>query len=299
MSEQTMTTQCGYIALVGRPNVGKSTLLNHILATKLSITSRKPQTTQQQILGIKTHENIQAVYVDTPGLHQHVHKPLNRYMNRAASHALKDVDVVIWVIDFTRWTTDDDWVLEKLKKLDKPIIIALNKTDRNKDKAILLEALKNLAAKLPNAPIVPISAKHGTQIEKLEQLVARYLPEQNFFFPAEQYTDRNIRFLVAELIREKIIRVTGEELPYAVAIEIEQFEKIGAVQHISAVIWVEKAGQKKILIGTEGSQLKNIGQQARLDIQKLVHSKVFLRLWVKVKSGWSEDARALKSFGLG
>lgn len=289
---------CGYIAIIGRPNVGKSTLLNHILQTKLSITSRKPQTTQQQILGIKTQANTQAIYVDTPGLHQVMHKPINRYMNRVASHALIDVNVIIWVVDITRWTEDDDWVLEKLKHLTTPILIALNKTDRTKDKSIVLQALKQLHEKLPNAVVIPISAKQGQQVAKLEEIAASYLPEQEFFFPPEQHTDRNQRFLVAELIREKIIRCTGEELPYAIAIEIEQFEKVGQVQHISAVIWVEKPGQKKILIGTGGEQLKTIGQQARLDCQKLLNSKVFLRLWVKVKRGWSEDTRALKSFGL-
>lgn len=285
------------LAIVGRPNVGKSTLLNHILGQKLAITSRKPQTTRHNMLGIKTEGEVQAVYVDTPGLHKHNDKALNRYMNRSASTALKDVDVVVFVVDRTRWTDEDQMVLEKVQYVKCPILLAVNKADRLDDKSDLLPHLEWLATQLPQAEVVPISALHGQNLDTLERLVAQNLPESEHFFPEDQITDRSSRFLAAELIREKIMRQLGAELPYQITVEIEEFKQEGRVLHIHGLILVERDGQKKIIIGDKGERIKRIGQDARKDMEVLFDSKVMLNLWVKVKGGWSDDERALRSLG--
>lgn len=289
--------RCGYVAIVGRPNVGKSTLLNHILGQKLAITSRKPQTTRHNMLGIKTEGDVQAIYVDTPGLHKQNDKALNRYMNKTASAALKDVDVVIFMVDRTRWTEEDQLVLDRLQYVQGPLLIAVNKADRLEDKAELLPHLQWLAQQLPNAEIVPISALHGQNLDTLERLVAERLPESEHFFPEDQITDRSSRFLAAELVREKIMRQLGAELPYQVTVEIEDFKQEGRTLHIHALILVEREGQKKIIIGEKGERIKRIGQEARQDMEVLFDSKVMLNLWVKVKGGWSDDERALHSLG--
>ncbi|MBW5414577.1 GTPase Era [Pseudomonas sp. MAG002Y] len=290
-------SRCGYVAIVGRPNVGKSTLLNHILGQKLAITSRKPQTTRHTLLGIKTEGDVQAVYVDTPGIHKENQKALNRYMNKTASAALKDVDVVIFVVDRMRWTEEDVFVLERVRHVKCPVIVAVNKTDRMEDKAELLPQLKWLSEQLPEAEVIPISAQNGVNLDSLEKLVADRLPEGDHFFPEDQLTDRSSRFLAAELVREKIMRQLGAELPYQVTVEIEEFKQQGNVLHIHALILVERDGQKKILIGNAGERIKRIGQDARKDMEALFDSKVMLNLWVKVKSGWSDDERALRSLG--
>lgn len=290
-------SRCGYVAIVGRPNVGKSTLLNHILGQKLAITSRKPQTTRHTLLGIKTEGDVQAVYVDTPGIHKENQKALNRYMNKTASAALKDVDVVIFVVDRIRWTEEDAFVLERVRHVKCPVIVAVNKTDRMEDKAELLPQLKWLSEQLPEAEVIPISAQNGVNLDSLEKLVADRLPEGDHFFPEDQLTDRSSRFLAAELVREKIMRQLGAELPYQVTVEIEEFKQQGNVLHIHALILVERDGQKKILIGNAGERIKRIGQDARKDMEALFDSKVMLNLWVKVKSGWSDDERALRSLG--
>lgn len=289
------TTRCGYIAIVGRPNVGKSTLLNRLLEQKISITARKPQTTRQTIIGIKTLEETQLVFVDTPGLHKDSKRALNRYMNKAASSMLGDVAVIVWVVDAGRWTEDDDWVLAKLKKMEKPVILAVNKIDRLADQNQLLPLVDKLSKKMHFAEIVPISAKNGTQVAELERVIAGYLPESEFFYDADQVTDRSERFIAAELIREKLFRNLGQELPYAVTVIIDKYQLQKEVLHIDATIWVERAGQKAIVIGKKGEQLKKIGTAARLDIEKMVDHKVFLQLWVKVKENWADDERALNS----
>ncbi|MFG0414161.1 GTPase Era [Pseudomonas sp. THAF187a] len=290
-------TRCGYVAIVGRPNVGKSTLLNHILGQKLAITSRKPQTTRHNMLGIKTEGDVQAVYVDTPGLHKHNDKALNRYMNRSASTALKDVDVVVFVVDRMRWTDEDQLVLEKVQHVKCPILLAVNKADRLEDKSELLPHLNWLAEQLPQAEIVPISALQGQNLDTLEALVGERLPESEHFYPEDQITDRSSRFLAAELIREKIMRQLGAELPYQITVEIEEFKQEGRVLHIHGLILVERDGQKKIIIGDKGERIKRIGQDARKDMETMFDSKVMLNLWVKVKGGWSDDERALRSLG--
>ena len=290
-------SRCGYVAIVGRPNVGKSTLLNHILGQKLAITSRKPQTTRHTLLGIKTEGDIQTIYVDTPGLHKDADKALNRFMNKSASQALREVDVVLFVVDRTRWTDEDELVWNKVRHLECPVLLVVNKVDRMEDKKDMLPHLEWLAAQLPNAEIVPVSALHGGNIERLEQLVAERLPEGEHHYPDDQLTDRSSRFLAAELIREKVMRQLGAEVPYQVAVEIEQFKQEGKILHIHALILVERDGQKKIIIGDGGARMKKIGQEARLDMQKLLGSKIMLNLWVKVKRGWSDDERALNSLG--
>jgi len=290
-------SRCGYVAIVGRPNVGKSTLLNHILGQKLAITSRKPQTTRHTMLGIKTEGAVQAVYVDTPGLHKNNEKALNRYMNKSAAAALKDVDVVVFVVDRTRWTDEDQMVLERVQYVQGPVIIAVNKTDRLEEKSELLPHLTWLQEQLPKAEIVPISAQHGHNLDALERLVADNLPENEHFFPEDQITDRSSRFLAAELVREKIMRQLGAELPYQITVEIEEFKHDGRTLHIHALILVERDGQKKIIIGDGGERIKRIGQDARKDMEVMFDSKVMLNLWVKVKGGWSDDERALRSLG--
>ncbi|MEQ6326976.1 GTPase Era [Pseudomonas chengduensis] len=290
-------TRCGYVAIVGRPNVGKSTLLNHILGQKLAITSRKPQTTRHNMLGIKTEGEVQAVYVDTPGLHKNNEKALNRYMNRSASTALKDVDVVVFVVDRMRWTDEDQLVLEKVQHVKCPILLAVNKSDRLEDKSELLPHLGWLAEQLPQAEIVPISALQGQNLDTLEKLVGERLPESEHFYPEDQITDRSSRFLAAELIREKIMRQLGAELPYQITVEIEEFKQEGRILHIHGLILVERDGQKKIIIGDKGERIKRIGADARKDMETMFDSKVMLNLWVKVKGGWSDDERALRSLG--
>ncbi len=290
-------SRTGYVAIVGRPNVGKSTLLNRILGQKLSITSRRPQTTRHQILGIKTEGAIQVIYVDTPGLHLEQKKAINRYMNRAAHSALVDVDVAVFVVDGLRWTEEDEAVLERLRDLKSPVILVVNKVDRVEDKAKLLPHLQQLGEKLAFAEIIPISAKNGYNVEPLEQAVNRRLPEGEFLFPEDQITDRTQRFLAAELVREKVMRQCGDELPYSVTVEIESFKAQGKVLHIHALILVERQGQKKIIIGDQGSRIKEIGRSARIDMENMFEQKVMLNLWVKVKSGWSDDERALQSLG--
>lgn len=291
------SSHCGYVAIVGRPNVGKSTLLNYMLGQKISITSRKPQTTRHQVLGIKTEGRNQIIFVDTPGLHKGEAKAINRYMNRAASSAIKDVDVAVMVVDRTAWTDEDDMVLQQLQQATVPVVLVVNKVDLLEDKRALLPHLQLLADKHDFAAILPISALREHNLQELEQELLEFMPVSEHFFPEDQITDRSQRFLAAEIVREKIMRQLGEELPYSVTVEVEEFKLEDAILHISALILVERKGQKKILIGEGGSRLRSIGSDARRDMETLFDNKVMLRLWVKVKSGWSDDERALRSLG--
>lgn len=291
------TQRCGFVAIVGRPNVGKSTLLNHILGQKISITSRKPQTTRHQVLGIKTEGNNQFIYVDTPGLHVKEEKALNRYMNRAASSAMKDVDLVLFVVDRDRWTDDDELVLRNLKNARCPIVLVINKVDRLDDKGQILPLIEALQTRHDFDDVVPVSALRGHNREELEGVIARFLPENIHMYPEDQITDRSERFLAAELVREKIMRQLGEEIPYSMTVEIEEFKASPRLLEISALILVERDGQKKIIIGEGGSRLRQIGTEARKDMEIAFDNKVMLRLWVKVKSGWADDERALRSLG--
>lgn len=292
-----MTTKCGYVAVVGRPNVGKSTLINHILGQKLNITSRKPQTTRHTLLGIKTDEQCQTIYVDTPGMHKAQKKALNRMMNRSAESVISDVDVIVFVVDKFKWTDEDQYVLEKLQKATCPVILVINKVDQMEDKEKLLPYIQEVAAKLPFMDIVPLSALLGQSVDTLEQLITSKLPEEMYFYDQDQLTDKSERFLAAELIREKIMRQLGDEVPYSAAVEIEEFKELDNIIHISALILVERDSQKSIVIGNKGERLKLIGSEARKDIEVLFDKKVMLKIWVKVKSGWSDDDRALRSLG--
>lgn len=289
--------KCGYISIVGRPNVGKSTLLNRILGQKISITSRKPQTTRHNILGIKTSDDSQMIYVDTPGMHINVKNAMNQYMNRSANQTLHDVDVILFLVEGTKWTKEDEAVVQKLQNSTTPVILVINKTDVVTDKSSLLPHLKTLAEKMNFAHVIAVSAKTGKEVEALENLAKTYLQESEQFFPEDQITDRSSRFLASEIIREKLMRKLGQELPYAITVEIEQFKEEGGLYDISAAIWVERQGQKAIIIGKKGENLKLIGSQARVDMEKLFEHKVFLQLWVKVKEGWSDNIRALRSLG--
>jgi len=292
-------SRCGYVALVGRPNVGKSTLLNRILGQKLSITSRKPQTTRHQILGIKTEDDLQVIYVDTPGLHNDSKgNALNRYMNKAASEALRHVDLVIFLVDRTAWTEEDEIVLEKLQHARCPVVLAVNKVDLLKDKEALLPWIEQLNSKRSFDDIVPISAEKGHNVDKLEALVAEHMPEGMHFYPDDQITDRSSRFVAAELVREKLMRNLGDEVPYGTTVEIEEFSQDErGLLTISALILVEREGQKRIVIGDKGERIKQIGRDARLDMERMFDAKVMLNLWVKVKRGWADNERALASLG--
>lgn len=298
MPEQP-TTRCGYVALVGRPNVGKSTLLNRFLGMKLSITSRKPQTTRHNLLGVDTQGSDQIVFVDTPGIHDPKSRAMNRYMVRSALSALKDVDVVLWLLEHERFTNADQRVLEAVLKAKRPVIVALNKVDRLARKEALLPAIDRLRRMAAFQGIVPIAALSGEGLETLRALIVEALPERDHLFPEDQITDQSERFLVAEIVREKLTRRLGEELPYALEVAIEHWQEAAESVDIAANIYVERPGQKQIVIGRQGEKLKAIGQEAREAIEALLERRVMLRLWVKVRSGWSNDARALKQFGYG
>ncbi len=293
----TETFHCGYVAIVGRPNVGKSTLLNCILGQKISITANRPQTTRHRILGVKTKEDGQVVYVDTPGLHLGGKKAINRFMNRAASGSINDVDVIIFVLDRTHWTDEDAHVLEKIAQTNVPVFLVVNKVDGLKDKEVLLPHLEMLAEKYAFTQMMPISAQTGEGIGQLEMAVEKLLPIAPPFFPDDQVTDRSERFMASEFVREKLVRSLSQELPYSTTVEIEKFTIENNVRHIHAIIWVERDGQKGIIIGKKGQQLKRIGELARKDMERAFDGKVFLQLWVKVRSGWADDERALRSLG--
>lgn len=290
---------CGFIAIVGRPNVGKSTLLNHILGQKISITSRKPQTTRHRIMGVETEGDYQAIYVDTPGLHIEEKRAINRLMNRAANSSLSDVNLVFFLVDGTHWTEDDEMVLNKLKKTDFPVVLCINKVDNVQDRNDVMHHMQAVSEKMDFLDVVPISAKNGKNIDVLRKHVQEHLPKATHHFPEEYVTDRSQRFMASEIIREKLMRFTGDELPYSVTVEIERFDYNPDNDgfHINALILVERTGQKKMVIGKAGEKIKTIGREARLDMEELFGRKVYLETWVKVKSGWADDERALRSLG--
>ncbi len=289
---------CGFVAIVGRPNVGKSTLLNKILGQKVSITSRKPQTTRHRILGIDTLENKQTIYVDTPGLHSEEKRAINRLMNRAASSSLGDVGMIFFVVEGTHFYDDDQMVLNKLKQASAPVILVINKIDQMSNKDELLPFINKMQGLMDFKAIVPVSAVQGSNVEDLRELARSSLQESEFIFPEDYITDRSSRFMASEIIREKLMRFTGDELPYSVTVEIETFKtEPNGTYHIDALILVERDSQKKMIIGTGGAKLKQIGTEARQDMEKLFDNKVFLKTWVKVKAGWADDERALRSLG--
>jgi GTP-binding protein Era len=288
---------CGFIALIGRPNVGKSTLMNHLLKQKISITSRKPQTTRHRILGINTTEAGQAIYMDTPGMHSSGKRALNRYLNRTAETALLGVDVIVWLIDGLSWHEYDEVIFKKLEQAGLPVILAVNKVDKVKDKDAILAFFAEAQHRFPFEHLVPISALKGTNLDQLESLIMTLLPESDLIYPEDQITDRPERFLAAEIVREKLTRRLGDELPYALTVEVERYEEKPNITKIYAIIWVERLTQKNIVIGKQGEMLKKVGTDARFDIEKLIGQKVYIQLWVKVKKGWSDNERAMLSLG--
>ena len=288
----------GYVAIIGRPNVGKSTLINRVLGQKLCITSRRPQTTRHRILGIKTDDDSQLIYVDTPGLHIDDKKAMNRYMNRAAASSIDDVDVILFVVDGMNWTDEDEKVLERLKVSAKaPVILVINKMDKLADKEVMLPHIQKLSTQFDYANVFPISARKGINLDELEKQIKQLVPKGELIFPEDQITDRSSRFLAAELVREQLFRHLGQELPYSITVEIEQFDDEKDLYRIGAVIYVERDGQKAIVIGKKGDLLKSVGKDARIEMQSLFGHKVFLRLWVKVREGWGDNERMLKNLG--
>jgi GTPase len=288
--------RAGYVAIVGRPNVGKSTLLNALVGGKISITSRRPQTTRHHVVGIRTVPAAQIVFVDTPGYQTRHLNALNRVLNRAVTQSLKEVDAVLFVVEAGRFGADDRLVLSLLPKA-RPVLLVINKTDMLKDKRLLLPYLEKMASEFPFAELVPVSAQKGTQLAELADTLRQYLPEGPPLFGNDEITDRNERFLAAELIREKLFRALGEELPYSAAVMVDRFEEEGNLRRIAASIVVDKPGHKAIVIGKGGAKLKAIASSARKDMEKLFGGKVFLEVWVRVKRGWADDERALKSLG--
>jgi len=293
---ESLDTRAGYIAIVGIPNVGKSTLMNRLIGAKLSITSKKAQTTRHRIHGILTVDDCQYVFVDTPGFQTEHRNALNRAMNRSVVGALGDVDAILFVIEAERWREADQAVLAKLPE-GVSVILVVNKADRLADRSRLLPFMQKLSAEPRFAEIVPVSAERGENIDTLLKVVARYLPQADFIFEPETLTDRSERFLAAELLREKLFRNLGEELPYGIAVEIEKFEEVDGVRRIHAAVIVDREAHKAIVIGKGGSRLKRVVSDARKDMEELFGSKVWLETWVKVKSGWADDERALRSLG--
>ena len=291
------THRCGYVALIGRPNVGKSTLLNALVGQKVSITSPKPQTTRHRIVGILGGPGFQAVFLDTPGLHARQHRGLNRAMNRAALGSLAEADLLLLVVDATRWTQEDEAALERVRQSEKPVVLIVNKCDKVKPREKLLPTLERLSALHAFDAVVPLSALKGDNVERLKDVIAPLLPEGEAIYAEDQVTDRSVRFLAAEIVREKLTRVLQEELPYGISVEIERWEEEDNRLVIGAVIWVEREGQRKIVIGEGGQRLKEVGQAARLDINDMLERRVHLELWVKVRENWADNEAALRQFG--
>ncbi len=289
---------CGLVALAGRPNVGKSTLLNALIGFRLSIVSPRPQTTRHRILGIANSANSQILYVDTPGLHRGAKRAMNRSLNRAARAAISDVDVVVQVIEAGRWTDEDEALYAALLEQSAPRLLVINKVDLNKDKTVMLPFVSNLTATHSYDEIHYVSALKKQGLEALEAAIAARLPIQPPAYGTDEVTDRSERFLAAEMVREQLMLRLDQELPYATTVEIEEFhDREDGIAEIHATIWVERAGQKAIVIGTGGAQLKAVGAAARRNMERMFERKVFLRLWVKVREGWADDENMLRKFG--
>lgn len=293
----TVPYRAGFVALVGRPNVGKSTLINRLVGEKVAIVSRKPQTTRHRILGIRHLPDAQIIYVDTPGMHARTPREMNRYLNRTAVDALADVDAVAFVVDGLQWTEDDELALSKARKAGAPLVLVVNKVDRIQDKSLLLPHLAELSRKANFAEIVPTSARRGTNLAELEAAFVKLLPESPQLFPEEQVTDRGDRFRAAELVREQLMRALGQELPYAITVQIEALEMEERLARVSAIIWVERPGQKAIVIGKGGEMIKRIGTLARRELQEMFDCRVHLELFVKVERNWTRTASGLRKVG--
>ena len=296
-----VTYRSGFVALIGRPNAGKSTLLNRLLGQKLAITSRRPHTTRHQLLGIHTTKDYQMVFVDTPGMHDGKQNSMNRYINRTARASLLGVDAVVVLISPRGWTDADRSVLEAATREGVPVIVAINKIDTLEDREALLPLLSETSDMFGDSvkEVVPISALKGDNLDRLEQALLKYLPLQPALFPEDQVTDRSLRFMASEFVREQIFRQLGQEVPHATAVSIESWKDEPKLVHIEAIIWVERGGQKAIIIGKKGARLKEIGSEARKNLQALVGKKINLQLWVKVRENWRDNEAALRNLGFG
>ena len=290
--------RCGSVAIIGHPNVGKSTLMNRLVGYKLSAIANKPQTTRTNIRGIVTKNPVQAVFTDTPGIHQSKHSLLNHALNREAIAALEQTDVVLMLVEALRWTTEDDLVISHLQTLKNPVFLLVNKVDRILDKQRLLIFIERLKSKYHFAEIFPLSATKGINIDIFWQCLSRYLPESEFIYPEDQITDQSLRFISAELIREQLVVFLHQELPYDTAVDIERFAEKKKRVDINAVIWVNRKGQKGIVIGRKGETLKRIGTAARLSLENFLNKKVMLKLWVRVEENWQNNPRSLKELGI-
>ncbi len=302
MNPSEEKTRSGFVAVVGRPNVGKSTLVNALVGAKISIVSPKPQTTRHRICGIRTDGGTQFIFVDVPGLHGKLgrqSRALNRHMNRVADSALQDVDVILWLVEAGQWQEDDELMLKRIKQSRLPVGLAINKTDRVKDKQALLPFIHEMQGRNDFAFIVPISAQRADNLDALLQELSAYMPVSPYMYPAEQISDRGMRFQAAEIIREKLMLRLQQELPYALTVEIEKLEEDPESGHIdiSAVIWVARDSHKGMVIGKKGEGLKVAGTAARQEMQRAFGQGVHLQLWVKVREGWADDERALRSLG--
>ena len=289
--------RCGFVAVVGRPNVGKSTLINALMGTKVSIVTAKPQTTRHRILAVHTTADTQIIFVDTPGLHRKAGKAMNRMMNRTAASALADADLVLFMSEAGRWTEEDGDVLQRLQSVSAPVIAVLNKVDLVKPKERLLEIISETAGRLEFADIIPVSAKKNDNLATLLSLIPGYLPESPQLFPEDMQTDRSVEFHAAETIREKLTLSLHQEIPYGLTVQIERFETEKSRTTINAVIWVERDSQKGIVVGKGGSVLKRVGKEARLELKKQLQRPVHLELWVKVKDNWADSEKDLLSLG--
>lgn len=289
--------RCGFVAVVGRPNVGKSTLVNALMGTKVSIVTAKPQTTRHRILAVHTTAQAQIIFIDTPGLHREAGKAMNRMMNRTAASALGDADLVLFVSEAGRWTGEDGDVLKKLRSVTAPVVAILNKVDLVKPKEKLLEIIATTTGRLEFADIVPLSAQKHDNLDALMQLIPQYLPESPQLFPEDMQTDRGVEFQVAEVIREKLTLSLHQEIPYGLTVQIERFTTEDNRTTINAIIWVERDSQKGIVVGKGGSVLKRVGKEARLELKQMLKRPVHLELWVKVKDNWADNEKDLLRLG--
>jgi GTP-binding protein Era len=289
--------RCGYVALVGRPNVGKSTLLNRLVGQKVSIVSRRPQTTRHRILGIRTGVGAQLLFVDTPGLQRRAPRAINRMMNRVVEGVLGEVDVVAFVVEAPHWRADDQLVVERLAGAKAPVVLVVNKIDRITPPTALLPYLAEVGGRREFAGVVPVSGQRGINLDRLTAELVRHLPEGAPLFPADQPTDRTERFLAGEIVREKLVERLGEELPHRLTVEIASYREEPGLTRIEAVVWVERPGQKAIVIGQGGRMLKAVGTAARRELERMMDTRVYLQLWAKVAEGWSDDERSLRRLG--
>ncbi len=288
---------CGHVAIVGRPNVGKSTLMNRLLGQKISITAHKPQTTRHTILGINTKGEHQCIFIDTPGIHLGGKQALNKVLNKSAHSAMLDADIIIMIVQAKEWTDEDQLVFDRVKDQPCPIFLLINKIDRLKRKDELLPYLAGIPQADGITEVIPISARKGNNIDHLDALIMKNLPIGEHQFDKDQITDRSSRFLAAELVREQLTRFLSKELPYALSVEVERFEHVNGIDRIAVIIWVDKKSQKGIIIGKGGEQLKEIGKRSRKSMENLFGHQVYLQLWVKIKSGWANDERMLQNLG--